>query len=174
MVDFTYTENLKWDSLSSIARRILNEDKESPVVRNIKSVENFDELLKKSEYAGQALSQQEIDVVNRMKTKPSKLVNNEIRFGAPEETSGKNKELVIRKVTGKYVGFFSLRNPVDVSPDKGLEQPTGDATVPVESPTEPQKDEVVIIVSLPLSNSMKDVSLLSNFITHLLSEYQIS
>lgn len=176
--EFLIKEKVK-QSIRGIIQEVLNEEKESPIVRNIKSVENFDELLAKPENAGQPFTKEEIDAIQRLDVKPTKLTNTEINFGAPEEMSGKNKDLVIRKVTGKYVGFFSLREPVDVSPDKGLteaDEPQTDEPAPesTDDPLAPQKDEVFIIVSRPLTNSMQDITLLSNFITHLVNEYQIS
>ena len=159
----------------------LNEEKESPVVRNIKSVENFDALLAKPENAGSLFTQQEMDAVNRMEVKPTKKTPTELQYGTPEEMSGKNKDLVIRKIKGKYVGFFSLRAPIDVSPDVAVAPGAevvaeADEATPEEpkNPNEPQKDEVFIIVSRPLTNTMKDITMLSNFILHLINEYQIT
>jgi len=169
------------EKLKEHIRGIINEEKESPVVRNIKSVENFDALLAKPENAGSLFTQQEMDAVNRMEVKPTKKTPTELQYGTPEEMSGKNKDLVIRKIKGKYVGFFSLRSPVDVSPDiavaPGAEVVAeADEATPEEpkDPNEPQKDEVFIIVSRPLTNTMKDITMLSNFILHLINEYQIT
>ena len=53
-------EKLK-KSIRGIINEVLTEERESPVVRNIKSVENFDALLAKPENVGQPFTKEEID-----------------------------------------------------------------------------------------------------------------
>ena len=105
-----------------------------------------------------------------MEVAPYKTTATEIRFSATDEMGTDNKELVVRKNNGKYVGFFSVRKPVDVTPD----DVTADNPEQSAADDEPQKDEVIIVVSRPLTNTIKDVSLLVNFVTHLTNEYQIT
>lgn len=162
-------EKLK-KSIRGIINEVLTEERESPVVRNIKSVENFDALLAKPENVGQPFTKEEIDGIGRMEVSPYKTTATEIRFSATDEMGTDNKELVVRKNNGKYVGFFSVRKPVDVTPD----DVTADNPEQSAADDEPQKDEVIIVVSRPLTNTIKDVSLLVNFVTHLTNEYQIT
>ena len=158
-------------TIRGIINEVLTEERESPVVRNIKSIENFDELLKKPENVGQKFTENELDGIARLEITPYKTTSTEIRFGVMEDMDGNNKELVIRKNNGKYVGFFSVRKPVDVTPDDLNNSNSDDTNVDSD---EPQVDEVFIIVSRPLTNTIKDVSLLVNFTTHLTNEYQIT
>ena len=188
--DFTHTDEIKKlkefikgvivreqlkKSIQSVINEVLNEDVESPVVRNVQSNENFDDLLAKPENVGEAFNQKEIDAVNRLDTKPYKVTPTEVKFSSVDDTSEKNKEMVVRKIKGKYVAFFALREPTDITPEEPITE--ADETVGSEenNPDEPQKDNILISISRPLgSNVMDNASILYNFITHLHSEHQVS
>jgi hypothetical protein len=185
------TENLKVKriKLSEIARIVLGEEVDNPIVKNIKTVEDFDTFLDKPENKGEAFYKEEFDVVDMMDIKPNKKLVNQIKYSKTDEISSKNKELVIIKKQKKYLAFSSVREPADLSaPEPEPKQPvqqelpldTGQPQKPPEQlelpiEKEEEKDTIFIKVSKPFEDQSKtlDVSLLSNFLNALLSEFQV-
>ena len=141
----------------------LNEGAENAVVRNIQAKENFDTFIAKPENKGIPFTQREMDTVERADVKPYKKTSTEIRYSAVEPMNQKNKELVIVKKPTNYVAYFTIRNPVNVTP----EEPATDITA---TPEEPIKDTIVIKVSQPYSNEAESMSALSNFINVITKE----
>ncbi len=146
-------------TLKKLIREVMEQDK--AVAKNVRATDSFDDFLEKPDNKSNVLfTQKEIDTANNSEIKPTKADGGEITFGSVEATSGKNKTLVVRKKTNRYVGFFCLKNPDDIgSPDDASE--------------EKPKDEIFIKISRPISNGVEDVSLLSNFINEITREYQI-
>jgi hypothetical protein len=169
--------------VAEIAKQILNEEVENPVVKNIKATEDFDTFLNKPENKGEVFYKEEMDVLDRMDTKPSKKLPNQIKYSGADDISSKNKELVIIKKQKRYLAFFCVKEPTDLNPEEpAIEAPTQDSTQPPAdaSPTESEipeeeKDVVFIKVSKPFSDTTKnfDTTSISNFVTFLLSDLQM-
>jgi hypothetical protein len=154
---------------SELIRLVLKESVENPVVKNITAREDFDEYVAKPENRGENFVKEEIDILETLDSKPYKKVPNEIRFSSTEMTNNRNKELAVVKKQGRYIAFFSVRKPTDVSSTTDLED------VPDDGDKTDDRDEIIIKVSRPFSDSSKpfDASLLFNFINTITKEYQI-
>ena len=146
-----------------LAKEVLLESLENLIVKNIKAKANFDEYVSSKENKGELFSDSELDVLNNLDTQPYKILDDEIRFSATEETNNKNKVLAVVKKQGRYIVFFSVRNPVDVSPVKNIDDEEVD-----------DRDDIIIKVSRPFKEGdTEDPSLLFNVINVLTKEYQI-
>lgn len=156
---------------SDLIREILKESVENPVVKNITAKEDFDEYVSKPENRGENFSTEELDIISTLDSKPYKTMPNEIRFSSTEITNNKNKELAVVKKQGRYVAFFSVRKPTDVSTTVDLTDVPDDKTE-----EEDDRDDIIIKVSRPFSkvdSKSGDPSLLFNFVNVITKEYQI-
>ena len=149
-----------------LIRSVLLESMENPVVKNVTARGDFDEYVSKPENRGENFTEEEMDVFDGLDSKPYKKTPNEVRFSSTEITNNKNKELAVVKKSGRYVVFFSVRNPTDVTSDTSLSDVDNE---------EKEKDEIIIKVSRPFvtGHSKHDTSLLYNLINTLTKEYQI-
>jgi len=152
---------------SDLIRSVLTEEMENPVVKNITAKEDFDEYVAKPENRGETFSKEEVEILDTLDSKPYKKMPNEIRFSSTEITNNRNKELAVVKKQGRYVAFFSVRKPTDVSVTTDLKDD--------DTEEEDDRDEIIIKVSRPFTDSSKkfDTSLLFNFVNTITKEYQI-
>ena len=164
--DRKLTNELKFHS-SQLARSVLLEAMDNPVVKNVTAKGNFDEYVSKPENRGDDFTEEESSVFDSLDTKPYKKDRAEVRFSSTEITNNRNKELVVIKKSGRYVAFFSVRKPTDVTPDTELSD--------VEPDKKEDGDDIIIKVSRPFvdGHSKQDTSLLYNLINTLTKEYQI-
>lgn len=164
-IDVNIVRELKHHTCQLI-RSVLLESLDNPVVKNVSVKGNFDEYVSKPENRGENFTKEEIDVLDNLDTKPYKKTPNEIKFSSTEITNNRNKELVVKKKSGRYVAFFSVRKPTDVTPETELSD---------KDPSEKEKDDIIIKVSRPFLDgySKQDTSLLYSFINTLTKEYQI-
>jgi len=155
------------DITSELIRTILREAVENPIVKNISAKDDFDEYVSKPENRGEDFEQEEFDILDTLDSKPYKKLKNELRFSSTEMTNNRNKELAVVKKQGRYIAFFSVRKPTDVSTSTDLKD--------VPEDEEDERDEIIIKVSRPFSDSSKssDPSLLFNVINTITKEYQI-
>jgi len=143
----------------------LQEGTEDLIVKNLKASEDFDEYTAKPENRGEKFSKSEIESLGNLDTKPYKISVDEIRFSSTEITNNKNKELMVVKKQGRYILFFCVRDPVDVSVTQNLDD---------KDKEEDKPDEIIIKVSQPFKDSKpEDPALLYNVINLVLNEYQI-
>jgi hypothetical protein len=153
--------------VKKLIKQLIKEEMESAVVKNIKAVvPDVEEYLKKPENIGIAFSQKEMETIDSIEVKADTKTANQLKYSSTDELSNKNKELVVIKKQNRYVGFFSLSEPVDVTADANPEETdlTGEKT---------PKIVVLIKVSRPLQGKQEALSILSNFITQLVGEFQI-
>lgn len=152
---------------SELIRLVLREAVENPVVKNITAKDDFDDYVSKPENRGENFVQEEFDILETLDSKPYKKIPNELRFSSTEMTNNRNKELAVVKKQGRYIAFFSVRKPTDVSTSTDLKD--------VPEDEEDDRDEIIIKVSRPFTDSSKpyDSSLLFNFINTITKEYQI-
>lgn len=152
---------------SELIRTVLFEAVENPVVKNVFAKDDFDDYVSKPENLGEDFDKEELDILETLDSKPYKKLKNELRFSSTEITNNRNKELAVVKKQGRYIAFFSVRKPTDVSTSTDLKD------VPNEE--DDDRDEIIIKVSRPFSDRSKnhDVSLLFNFINTVTKEYQI-
>jgi hypothetical protein len=156
----TLRENVK-----RIVREVLVEmetKSENPVVKILTAREKFVDFVEKTENKGDAFTKEEFEILETLDTTPYKASSNEVRYSATESTNNKNKELVVVKKQKRYVAFFSMSNPADMS-----------TTQEIPADDDVDKDDIIIKVSRPFKESNQDISLLSNFINVLTKEYQI-
>lgn len=164
--DRELTAELKFHT-RQLARFVLREELDNPVVKNVTAKGNFDEYVSKPENKGENFTEEELAVFDGLDTKPYKKETAEVRFSSTEITNNKNKELVVIKKSGRYLVFFSVRKPTDVTPDTELSD--------VEPDKSEENDDIIIKVSRPFldGHSKQDTSLLYNLINTLTKEYQI-
>ena len=149
------------ESLKRIVIEVLVE-MENPVVKNITAREKFDDYVEKSENKGDPFTREELEILETLDTTPYKTSPSEVRYSSTEPTNNKNKELVIVKKQKRYVAFFSMNNPANVS-----------TTQEIPNDEDGDKDDIIIKVSRPFSENGQDISLLSNFVNVITKEYQI-
>ena len=168
--DKSLVRDLKFNTVYLI-REILEGSVDSadlnPIVKNVSAKGNFDDYVSKSENKGESFTTGETDVLSRLDTKPYKTMPDEIRFSSTEITNNNNKELAVVKKGGRYVAFFSVRKPTDVTADTDLTSP--------DKGSENKQDEIIIKISRPFSDPKinQDPSLLYDLINTLTKEYQI-
>lgn len=145
-----------------LVKEMLGESFENLIVKNLKAKDNFDEFVVKPENKGDPFTKEELDSLENLDTKPYKVSTDEIRFSATEPTNNKNKEMAVVKKQNRYVVFFSVRNPVDISPVKDISDKEVD-----------ERDDIIIKISKPFDKKDGDPSLLYNVVDSLSKEYQI-
>ena len=160
---FENFNEVKKTSLMSLVK----EEIESSVSKNIKAeVDSMDSYLQKPENSGLPFTQDEIQAMDTTEFKPDSKTTTQVRYSAPDELSNKNKELVIIKKQGRYLAFYSISEPVDLTAGENPED--------IDLSADAEKTVVVIKVSKPFKTGQsEDVPLLTNFITELVSEYQL-
>jgi hypothetical protein len=154
--------------ISGLISSVLKEEVDNPVVKNISAKENFDDYVSDPKNQGEPFNDDEFSVVKNLDSQPYKKTNTELRFSSTEVINNRNKELAVVKKQGRYVAFFSVRKPTDVSTTVNL----GDVSKEDE---DDGRDDIIIKVSRPFSknNSSGDPSLLYNFINFITKEYEI-
>lgn len=162
--------------IKEIVSKVLCE-MQDPVIRNVVTKDDFSEYIEKSENQSDSkFTKEELSIIKSLDVQPYEENESEIKYSATEPTNNKNKEFIVRKKGKRYVGFFSVRNPVDLS----SEEPSVDLLKNKEDDeeksddSESNLDDIFIKISRPFDKNLKyDLQLLSNFIDVITKEYNI-